>query len=198
MLLEFVPEHRDDFEAASARFPGEAIDRRAATSPARARAVLGLVVAIAVVTTALLLLPRRAGAGPSLLVQVLAEADEVSDPVFVWGLVVAAVGGAMVVVPLAYALAVRRSHRTLTRHPVLIDVGADALVLTTPTNELTVAWTGVVAFAETRHLFVLKTLGELRLALPKRAADADALRNLLRQQVAPLADMANVPPRLAA
>jgi hypothetical protein len=104
----------------------------------------------------------------------------------------------MVVVPLAYALAVRRSHRPLTRHPVRIDVGADAIVLTTPTNELTVAWTGVVAFAETRHLFVLKTLGELRLALPKRAADADALRTLLRQQVAPLADMANVPPRLAA
>src|SRR4051812_35982473 len=115
MLLEFVPEHRDDFEAASARFPGEATDRRAATSPARARAMIGLVVAIAALTTALLLLPQRASGGQSLFGRVLAEADEVSDPVFVWGLVIAAVGGALVVVPLAYALAVRRSNRPLTR-----------------------------------------------------------------------------------
>jgi len=160
MLLEFVPEHRDDFEAASARFPGEATDRRAATSPARARTLIGLVVAIAALTTTLLLLPRRAGDGQTLFGRVLAEADEVNDPVFVWGLVVAAVGGAMVVVPLAYALAVRRSHRPLARHPARIDLRDDAIVLTTPTNELTVAWTGVVAFAETRQLFVL---AELRL-----------------------------------
>ena len=196
MLLEFVPEHRDDFEAASARFPGEAINRRAATSPARARAVLGLVVAIAVVTTALLVLPGRT-ARPSLFGQVLAEADEVNDPVFVCGLIVAAVGGAMVVVPLAYALAVRRSHRPLTHDRVRIDVGDEAIILTTPTIELTVAWTGVVAFAETRHLFVLKTLGDLRLALPKRGADPDALRSLLRRRIAPLAEVAVVP-RLAA
>jgi hypothetical protein len=197
MLLEFVPEHRDDFEAASARFPGEATDRRAATSPARARAMVGVVVAIAVLTTALLLLPRQAGGGgPSLFGQVLAEADEVNDPVFVIGLVVAAVGGAMVVVPLAYAFALRRSHRPLVHHRVRIDLGDEAIVLTTPANELTIVWTGIVAFAETRHLFVLKTLGDLRLALPKRGADADALRALLRERVAPLAGVATVPPPL--
>jgi hypothetical protein len=196
MLLEFVPEHRDDFEAASARFPGEATDRRAATSPARARTLIGLVVAIAALTTTLLLLPRRAGDGQTLFGRVLAEADEVNDPVFVWGLVVAAVGGAMVVVPLAYALAVRRSHRPLARHPARIDLRDDAIVLTTPTNELTVAWTGVVAFAETRQLFVLKTLGDLRLALPKRGADADALRSLLRERITPIAEFANAPPPL--
>jgi hypothetical protein len=196
MLLEYVPEHRDDFEAASARFPGEAINPRAAGGPARARAVLGLVVAVAVVATALLLLPRPPVRGPSLFGQVLTEADEVNDPVFVWGLVVAAVGGAMVVVPLAYALAVRRSHRPLTRHPVRIDLDDRAVVLTTPTNELTIAWAGVVAFAETRHLFVLKTLGDLRLALPKRGADPDAVRRLLRERIAPIAGIVNVPPPL--
>ena len=130
------------------------------------------------------------------MIDALAEADRIDHPVFVAGLLLAAVGGAMVVVPLAYALALRRSARPLTSFGVRIDLGDERVTLRTPASELTLTWPGVVAFAETRHLFVLKTLGDLRLALPKRAADPDALRSLLRSRVTPLADLAAVPPPL--
>jgi hypothetical protein len=194
MFLEYVPQYRDEFEAASARFPGDATQPRAAGSPARVRAIGWLALAVAVLTLALLLSPRRSSRGP--LTDALTEADRIDHPVFVAGLVLAAVGGAMVVVPLAYALALRRSARPLTSFGVRIDLGDERVTLRTPASELTLTWPGVVAFAETRHLFVLKTLGDLRLALPKRAADPDALRALLRNRVTPLADLAAVPPPL--
>jgi hypothetical protein len=194
MFLEYVPQYCDEFEAASARFPGDATQPRAAGSPARVRAIGWLALAIAVLTLALLLSPRRPSRGP--LIDALAEADRIDHPVFVAGLLLAAVGGAMVVVPLAYALALRRSARPLTSFGVRIDLGNERVTLRTPASELTLTWPGVVAFAETRHLFVLKTLGDPRLALPKRAADPDALRSLLRSRVTPLADLAAVPPPL--
>jgi hypothetical protein len=196
MVLEYVPQYRDEFEAASARFPGDATQPRAAGSPARVRAIGWLALAIAVLTLVLLLLPRSSSRGPSPFTNALAEADRIDHPVFVAGLVLAAVGGAMVVVPLAYALALRRSARPITSFGVRVDLGYDAITVRTPSSELTLTWPGVVAFAETRHLFVLKTLGVLRLALPKRAADPDALRALLRTRVTPLADVAAVPPPL--
>jgi hypothetical protein len=202
MFLDYIPQYRDDFEAASARFPGDATQPQAAESPARVRAIGWLALAIAVLTLALLLSPRRSLRGTSPFTDTLAEADRIDHPVFVVGLLLAAIGGAMVVVPLAYALALRRSARPLTTFAVRIDLGDDAITVRTPASELTLSWPGVVAFAETRHLFVLKTLGDLRLALPKRAADPDALRTLLRTRVTPLADVAVVlpplPPRLAA
>jgi hypothetical protein len=199
MLLEYVPQQRDDFEAAAARFPGEAARPHAAWSPGRVRAVGWVAVAVVLLTTALLLLPRRSPLGGSVFAEAMLEADRIDHPAFVIGLVTVAIGGAMVVVPLAYALALRRSPRPLTGYAVRIELGEDAVAVFTPGNELTVAWTGVVAFAETRHLFVLKTVSDLRVVLPKRAADPDALRTLLRGRVAPMACVAAVPsPRLAA
>ena len=205
MVLDYVPQHRDDTEAASARFPGDATDPRAPGAPVRVGAVGWLAVLLLVATAGLLILPR----GKSSAVRTaLVQADRIDHPVFVAGVLLTAIGGAMVVVPLVYLFGLRNSARPVIDTPLRIDLGDDFLTLRLPSKDLIVAWQGVVAVAETRNLFVLKTLGDLRLALPKRAApgygddpvrSVDSLRDLLRRRVAPMAQVAaEVPPRLAA
>ena len=211
MRLDYVPQYRDDAEAASARFPGDAPDPRAPGAPAPPRLVGGACVALVACTAALLLYPR--GFARSALWNALVQADRTDDPVFVTGILLVAIGGAMVVVPLVYLLGLRRSARPVAARPVRVELGDDGLAVRLPGKELSVTWAGVVAVAETRHLFVLKTVGDLRLALPKRAApgfadapaaSADALRNLLRSRIPPMAEVAanphlpTLPPRLAA
>ena len=210
MVLEYVPQYRDETEAASARFPGDAANPRAAGAPARFGAIGWICVALVLVTLCLLVAPRGRRGNASPIYSALAEADRIDHPVFIAGIVLVAVGGAMVVVPIAYLLALRRSARPLVAQSIRVDLGDDFITLRLPSKELTVSWQGVVAFAETRHVFVLKTLGDLRLALPKRAvpgvadspAAVDALRELLRRRVTPFAGVAGeVPgatPRLAA
>jgi len=210
MFLEFVPQYRDETEAASARFPGDAVRPRAPGAPVHFRAIGWICVALVIVTLCLLLVPRGRRSNPSPIYRALAEADRIDHPVFIAGVVLVAVGGAMVVVPISYLVALRRSARPLVEQTVRVDLGDDFITLRLPSKELTVSWQGVVAFAETRHVFVLKTLGDLRLALPKRAvpgfadspAAVDALRELLRRRVAPFAGIAGetpgAPPRLAA
>ena len=206
MLLEYVPQFRDDTEAASARFPGDAPDPRAPGAPVRFGLAAWACAALIVAAGSLLLTAR--GRASAALWHALVQADRIDHPVFVAGVLLTAIGGAMVVVPLVYLHGLRRSARAVIEQTVRIDLGDDCLTVRTAAKELSVAWQGVVAVAETRRLFVLKTLGDLRLALPKRAApgfadepvqSTDALRELLRRRVTPIAEKATtVPPRLAA
>ena len=213
MLLEYVPQYRDDADAASARFPGDAPNPRAAGAPTRP-GVLGWSATAVLVAFVYLLLapPGRATSAPSPLRDALLQADRIDHPVFVAGVLLTAIGAAMVVVPLAYLLALRRSNRPVIDQTVRVDLGEDFLTLKLPSRQLTIAWHGVIAFAETRNAFVLKMLGDLRLSLPKRATPGfndspravEGLRNLLRRRIAPLADAVGapvpnpVPPRIAA
>ena len=197
MLLEYVPQYRDETEAASARFPGDA-PAPAATGVTRTL----LSVAAAVAMTIVLLSTSTRGGASATLWGVLAQADKIDHPVFVAGVVLAAIGAAMIVVPLAYLTAQRHSSRPVVEAAVRVDLAGDLLTLRLPLKELAVEWEGVVAVAETRNLFVLKTLGDLRIVLPKRGAPgfadepsaaAETLRELLRRRVTPLADLAAAP-----
>jgi hypothetical protein len=184
MQLQYHLHYRDELEAASARFPGD--PPAAAPRPGVGLLLLALVATL----TGLLLLLSRGRATPALW-DTLAQADRINHPVFVAGVLLVAVGGAMYFVPLTYLLGVRRSARPLHDDPVTLVLDDDGLTLEGPAKKLRLAWSGVAAFSETKRVFVLKTLGDLRLALPKRALDtperADALRELLRLRVLPLA-----------
>ena len=183
MQLQYHLHYRDELEAASARFPGDP----PSAAPSRAA---GFVLLALVATLAGLLLLARGRNAPGLW-DTLAQADRINHPVFVAGVCLAAVGGAMYFVPLTYLLGVRRSARPLHEDPVTMTLADEGITLDAPSKQLRVSWQGVVAVAETRRVFVLKTLGDLRLTLPKRALDTpervDALREFLRLRVPPLA-----------
>jgi len=183
MQLQYHLHYRDELEAASARFPGDAPSAR----PPRG---IGLLLLGLVATLVGLLLLARGRAAPGLW-DTLAQADRINHPVFVAGVLLVAVGGTMYFVPLTYLLGVRRSARPLHDDPVTLVLHDDGLTLDAPSKQLHLSWAGVVAVAETRRVFVLKTLGDLRLTLPKRALDTpertDALREMLRLRVPPLA-----------
>lgn len=206
MLLEFVPQHCDDVEAASARFPGDPPDPRAAGAPARFGASGWVCTGLVVLLAAIVLSAR--GRGTALVWHALVQADRIDHPVFVIGVLLTAVGGAMVVVPLVYVLGVRRSARPVIDQRVRVHLGEDAVTVRLPHKELSLSWQGAVAVAETRNLFVLKTLGDLRLSLPKRGvpgfadspdAAVRALRDRLQSKIPPLAAVvAPAPRRLAA
>ena len=183
MHLQYHLHYRDELEAASARFPGDP----PAAAPSRG---IGFLLLALVATLVGLLLLSRGRAAPALW-NTLAQADRINHPVFVAGVLLVAVGGAMYFVPLTYLLGVRRSARPLHDDPVTLRLDDDGLTLDAPSKQLHLSWAGVVAFTETRRVFILKTLGDLRLTLPKRALDTpertDALRELLRHRVLPLA-----------
>ena len=183
MQLQYHLHYRDELEATSARFPGDVPTDR----PPRG---VGLLLLALVAMLIALLLFARGRAAPGLW-DTLAQADRVNHPVFVAGVCLFAVGGAMYFVPLTYLLGVRRSARPLHNDLVTLVLDDDGLTLDAPAKQLRLSWAGVVAVAETRRVFVLKTLGDLRLTLPKRALDTpertDLLRELLRLRVPPLA-----------
>src|SRR5687768_804037 len=149
MFLDYVPQHRDDTEAASARFPGDAPDPRAPGAPVRFGPA-GWAFAALVVAAGLLLFVSRGRVGAALW-HALVQADRIDHPVFVGGVLLTAIGGAMVVVPLVYLHGLRRSARPVIEQTVRIDLGDDYLTLRTDVKELSIAWQGVVAVAETRR-----------------------------------------------
>jgi hypothetical protein len=122
------------------------------------------------------------------------SSDPMEHPVFGIGAIVAALGGAVYVVPLAYVLGMRRSTRPVHDVPVTVGLDERGVSIHSAVKDFSLAWDGVVGVSESRRLFVLKTVSDLRLVLPKRAmeeaADLDALRAVLRQYVPPLAGVA--------
>jgi hypothetical protein len=188
MQLHYVLEYRDEADAAAARFPGEPTRRDPRVS-LRA-GLLGWSACIGIVVILYLLLSRASAAGGAAR-SALIEADLNNHPVFVAGVVLVAIGGAMCVCPAAYAVALRRSTRAVHEHPVSVRLGEDGIALRSAPKELFVGWDGVLAVVELRKVFVIKTVGDLRFVLPKRACEtpeaADAVADLFRRHVPPLA-----------
>lgn len=187
MQFQYVLDYRDEADAQTARFPGESTVRSVRSSwPA----AIGIAVCAALIMGLVLLFPRDTRVFRAALI----EADRNSDPVFVWGIVIVAIGGALCVCPTAYAVALRRARRPVHAKPVTIRFDDAGVTLVSPDKELSIAWSGVVAAVELRSVFVLKTVTDLRLVLPKRACETsaavNAVSNLLRMRVVPLADAA--------
>lgn len=192
MQFQYVLQYRDATEALAHRFPGESarVPRRGARVQ-----LLGWVVFLVTAVFLYLLLSRFGSTPPSpALRAALSEPDRLDHPVFVTGVLLVAIGAALLVVPLAYLHARKRSPRPLYETPATLEFGNDGVTLRTAVKELTVSWEGVVAFAETRTLLVLKTAGDLRLVLPMRAIGSpelvQAARTELRRRVPPLASVA--------
>jgi hypothetical protein len=198
MQLEYTLQFRDEAEAAGARFPGDPL---APARPAPGRgAVAWILFAVLALAVYLLLShkPAQSRAAAPGVVESEALADlpnPMQDNVFAAGAVVAGLGAIFYAAPLAYLLGRRRS--LLPIHPGATSVHLDdtGLTLRTGDRQFTTLWTGVVALAETKSVFVLKTMGDLRLTLPKRAAGEperiDYLRSFLRRHVTPLAEVAD-------
>ena len=189
MQFKYVLQYRDVTEAQAIRFPGDPAPPRLAL-PVRAQ-LAGWLVVLACAVGLYLLLSRTA-AGPVLLDTLHAEGRWFDRPVFTLGAVVSAVGGGMVVAPVAYVLSRRRSERAVGAHAmVTITLDEAGVTLLSAHKELRVTWDGIAAFAETPNLFVLKTAGDLRLILPLRAAGNRRAEQWLREEfsrlVVPLA-----------
>jgi hypothetical protein len=193
MRLQYLLQYRDATEAHSLRFPGDpAPPRPPVSGPAQA---VGWVVVLVCVAALYVLLSRTSGRHTPLRAA-LAEADRIDHPAFVLGVVLTAIGGAMVVVPAAYLLARRRSARPVFDDvPFTLDLDDAGVTLRTAHKELLVKWDGVAAVAETPTLFVLKTVGDLRVIVPARAAGSpsgvQSLREELRRRVVPIAAVAH-------
>jgi hypothetical protein len=119
------------------------------------------------------------------------------DPtLFAAGTMAAVIGLLGCVIPTLLLLRARNSSRPVSPLPVTVLLADDGLTLRTTAKQFTLAWDGLVAVAETPALFVLKTVGDLRLPLPKRALPSPdgvaQLRTMLHARVAPLA--AALPP----
>jgi hypothetical protein len=192
MQLHYVLEYRDEAAAASARFPGEATRGHPLFSGG---ALLAWAACAALVAALLAPISRDAGlrGTVSAIVQsALVEVDRSTNPVFVGGVILVAIGGATCVCPVAYALALRRSPRPLHDRPVSFRLDDAGITLRSEAKDLSIARDGVVAVVELRKVFVIKTVGDLRLVLPKRACAspeaADALGDLLRRRVPSLAE----------
>jgi hypothetical protein len=196
MQFQYVLQYRDATEALRQRFPGDPSTR----GPSRSRVIGGLLGwAFFIVATVLLyLLLSRAGAAGTTtpLRAALSEPDRLDSPVFVAGVLLVAMGAALLVVPTSYLVARKRSARPLYETPATLEFGEDGVTLRTPVKELVVEWDGIVAVAETRSLLVLKTAGDLRLVLPLRAIGSpelvQAARDELRRRVPPLAAVATI------
>jgi hypothetical protein len=192
MQLKYVLEYRDVAEAQAQRFPGDPAPTRA---PVPAGVQLAAWAVVLLCVAALYLLLSRTPHRLTPLRTALSEADRIDHPVFVAGLVLVAVGGAMIVVPVSYSLARRRSARPVGDDAsVTVTFDDDAVTLRTARKQLRVKWEGVAAVAESRTLFVLKTVGDVRVIVPKRAAGSPAavdwLRGELRRRVLPMATVA--------
>ena len=193
MQFSYTFHYRDQLEAARVTFPGDA-------TPARPRPTLLALVAFGVLAAGVYVLLSRVPAVASAAAPSAAAdgaemfADPMEHPVFGVGAIVTALGGALYVVPLAYVIGMRRSARPVHEGPLTVSLDERGVTIGSTAKDFSLAWQGVVAVSESRRLFVLKTVGDLRLALPKRALeeaeDVDALRNLLRQRVPAMAGVA--------
>ena len=199
MHFDFTLHYRDELEAARAPFPHDP------TSPApvpRPLPTFGWVIVLAATALAFAMLsnsPARCPAGLPAGVddgEVLPEPDPLDNPRFVAGAVTAGLGAALFVIPLAFVLGQRSAARPYHDKPVTAILDESGVTLRTDARELHLAWDGVVAVAETKNLFVLKTLSDLRLTLPKRAlrdyfgddrGRIDDLRHALQHRVTPVA-----------
>ena len=201
MQFQFTLQYRDELEATRARFRGQEVESPGAA--AGGRSLPAGVVAwslISVIALAIYLLLHRAPAASRAAVPVVEQSnvsplpDPLDDPQFAAGAMVAGLAAACYVVPLAYLIGLRRSQRPLHERPATVSLTDAGLALRTDAKELSADWSGVVAMAETRNLFVFRTMGDLRLTLPKRAlGDVEAvndLRGFLHLHIAPLADVA--------
>ena len=189
MQFKYVLQYRDVFEAQAIRFPGDPAPARRVL-PLRAR-VAGWLLLLACAIVLYLLLSRTA-ACPALLAALHRDGRWFDHPVFAAGAVLSAAGGAMVIAPVAYVFARRRSTRSVGPHAeVTVTLDEVGVTLTTAHKALRVTWDGIAAFAETPTLFVLKTAGDLRLILPLRAAGNRRAEQWLREEfsrlVVPLA-----------
>jgi hypothetical protein len=194
MQITYTLEHRDLLEVASARFPGDRPRARAPRSLGAMAALLTLALGLYVLTSHLPAVSRAAS--PPVVMDPVTEApaDPLDNPVFGMGVLVTALGAIFYVVPLAYFLGMRRSARPVHAAPVTVGLDEAGLTVRSKAKEFALAWDGVVAVCETPRLFVLKTVGDVKLALPKRAleepADVDALGSALRQYVPAMAEAA--------
>ena len=191
MQFTYTLHYRDQLEAARATFPGD-------PAPPRPRPTALVVIAVVLLSAGIYLLLSRMPAAsraavPAAPADVVVEVspDPMEHPVFGSGAIIASLGGALYVIPLAYVFGVRRSDRPVHDAPVTVALDEQGMTIRSPAKEFSLAWDGVVAVSETPRLFVLKTVSDLRLALPKRAldepADVDALRDALRQHVPAMA-----------
>lgn len=113
MEFTYVLQYRDAADAAACRFEGDPAPPAAASGPAQ---LLGWAVVLAC-SGALFLLLSRDGDGAGRVRAALSEADRVNHPAFVAGVLLSAIGAALVVVPCAYVLARRRSAGRCSTRP---------------------------------------------------------------------------------
>jgi hypothetical protein len=201
MQLEYTLQFRDETEAAGARFPGEPVIPGQA-APAPARGAIGWALFVVLAVALYLLLNHKPtesrGAAPAAPDVDIAQPDPMADNTFAAGALTAGLGAILYSIPLAYLLGRRRSPLPLHDKPASLRLDDVGLTVRTGDKEFTTLWPGVVALAETKNVFVLKTIGDLRLTIPKRAAGeperVDFLRSLLRRHVTPLAAVAEPVP----
>ena len=194
MQFTFTLQYRDQLEAAQARFPGD-------SPAARPRSAATALLAAAVLAVGIRLLGSHMPAASRAAAPAVAPdavggvtSDPMENPVFGTGAIIAALGGALYVIPLAYVLGVRRSARPVHDAPVSVSLNDRGVTVRSDAKDFSLGWDGVVAVSESPRLFVLKTVSDLRLALPKRVfeepADVDALRGVLQERVPAMAGVA--------
>lgn len=198
MRFQYVLEYRDEKEAAAARFAGEPVVTPGAEARRPALGWAILIVAIVLAAVVCTLASPRRGARP-LFITAAREADQLDNPVFAAGFALAGLGACVFAIPLAFLIGRQRSALPINADPVTVMLDEAGMTLRSKYKEFELCWDGVVAVAELKNVFVLKTIGDLRLTLPKRALQDQrgvaALREVLRHYVPPMAEVAR---RLAA
>ena len=205
MQLEYTLQFRDETEASGARFPGEpVIPGRPA--PTAGRGALGWILFLVLAVALYLLLHHRPAQtrGAALSesdIESAPQPDPMENDVFAAGALAAGLGAIVYAIQLAYMLGRRRSPLPLHEKPASLRLDEAGLTLRSGDKKFTTLWPGVVALAETKNVFVLKTIGDLRLTIPKRAAGeperVDFLRSFLQRHVTPLAGVADPAPPVA-
>jgi hypothetical protein len=194
MQFTYTLHYREQLEATQARFAGDPPRPTPRPTAVAMLAVLTLSAGIYVLLSRMPAASRAAVPAPVNDGSAAATPDPMEHPVFGPGAIVAALGGALYVVPLAYVLGMRRSARPVHDGPVTVRLDEDAVTVRSATKDFSLRWDGVVAVAETPRLFVLKTVSDLRLSLPKRVvdepADVDALRGVLQERIPAMAGVA--------
>lgn len=203
MQFDFTLHYCDEAEAARAAFPGDPPRRPGPRRPLLA--LFSWAIAFALVGVLYLLVSNSPAQCPAAVPLDGTEAvgasateppDPLDNPVFAAGALVAFLGATVYVVVAAYVVGRQYAARPFHDKPATALLTGSGLTVRTDAREFSVTWPGVVAVAETKSLFVLKTVGDLRLVLPKRAlldrfgddhGRLDSLRQALATHVTPLA-----------